>query len=217
MTGTLTPDTLLDAPLTIGGRSFRSRLMVGHREVPDQRGDGPRHRGVGRRDRHRRGAPGGPRPDQGGGGALPPEPRPVLPPRQHRRLLHRRRGDPLRPARPGGGLQRLREARGHRRPRDPAARHRRPARRRPHAGARGLPGARLHQRRPDHRAPARGGRLRGGHAARLADRQRAWPANPYSIRTIKRRLSSARSSWTPASGPRPMPASRWSRASTASS
>ena len=29
MTGTLTPDTLTDAPLTIGGRSFRSRLMVG--------------------------------------------------------------------------------------------------------------------------------------------------------------------------------------------
>jgi len=29
MTGTLTPDTLIDAPLTIGGRSFRSRLMVG--------------------------------------------------------------------------------------------------------------------------------------------------------------------------------------------
>ena len=29
MTGTLAPDTLTDAPLTIGGRSFRSRLMVG--------------------------------------------------------------------------------------------------------------------------------------------------------------------------------------------
>src|SRR5438876_1720472 len=29
MTGTLTPDTLIDAPLTIGGRSFRSRLMLG--------------------------------------------------------------------------------------------------------------------------------------------------------------------------------------------
>jgi thiazole synthase len=29
MTGTLTPETLLDAPLTIAGRSFRSRLMVG--------------------------------------------------------------------------------------------------------------------------------------------------------------------------------------------
>jgi thiazole synthase len=29
MTGTLAPDTLTDTPLTIGGRSFRSRLMVG--------------------------------------------------------------------------------------------------------------------------------------------------------------------------------------------
>src|SRR5438128_10659152 len=29
MTGTLTPDTRTDAPLTIGGRSFRSRLMLG--------------------------------------------------------------------------------------------------------------------------------------------------------------------------------------------
>src|SRR5712671_462276 len=29
MTGTITPDTLTDAPLTIGGRSFRSRLMLG--------------------------------------------------------------------------------------------------------------------------------------------------------------------------------------------
>ena len=29
MTGTATPETLLDTPLTIGGRSFRSRLMVG--------------------------------------------------------------------------------------------------------------------------------------------------------------------------------------------
>src|SRR5215216_5384912 len=29
MTGTIAPDTLTDDPLTIGGRSFRSRLMVG--------------------------------------------------------------------------------------------------------------------------------------------------------------------------------------------
>jgi thiazole synthase len=29
MTGTIAPETLADAPLTIGGRSFRSRLMVG--------------------------------------------------------------------------------------------------------------------------------------------------------------------------------------------
>ena len=43
------------------------------------------------------------------------------------------------------------------------------------AGARGLPGARLHQRRPDHGAPARGRRLRRGDAARLADRQRPRP------------------------------------------
>ena len=29
MTGTITPDTLVDTPLAIGGRTFRSRLMVG--------------------------------------------------------------------------------------------------------------------------------------------------------------------------------------------
>ena len=29
MTSTLAPTELLDTPLTIGGRSFRSRLMVG--------------------------------------------------------------------------------------------------------------------------------------------------------------------------------------------
>ena len=29
MTGAIAPDTVTDAPLTIGGRSFRSRLMVG--------------------------------------------------------------------------------------------------------------------------------------------------------------------------------------------
>jgi hypothetical protein len=56
------------------------------------------------------------------------------------------------------------------------------------ARRRGLQGDGLHERRPHHRAPARGRGLRRGHAAREPHRERAGVVNPYFIREIKRRL-----------------------------
>ena len=190
MTGTLTPEIPAGRP----AHHRRAQLPLApdgrDRQVPDATRRWPGHRGLGRGDRHRRGAAGGSGSDQGGGRAPSPDPERYF-------LLANTAGcytadEAVRYARlgPRGGLQRVREARGHRRPRDAAARHRRPARGAARTlVARGLPGPRLHQRRPDHRAPARGGRLRGGHAARLADRQRAGPAQSLQHPHIKRRLS----------------------------
>ena len=64
----------------------------------------------------------------------------------------------------------------------------RAARRRRDAGRRRLHRAALHQRRPDPRPPPRGGRLRRGDAARLADRHRRWAsATPTTSRSSSSR------------------------------
>ena len=114
MTSTLAPDTLADAPLAIGGRSFRSRLMVG---TGKYRSNGEMVRAieasgaeivtvaVRRVDLDR---------TKEEGILLSPEPGPILPARQHCRLLLRRRGGALCAAGARGRVQRLREARGHR-------------------------------------------------------------------------------------------------------
>ena len=78
------------------------------------------------------------------------------------------------PARPRGVRDRLGQARGDRRRAHAAARRARAARGRRGARRRRLHRAALHERRPDPRAPAGGRRLRGGDAARLADRLAAW-------------------------------------------
>ena len=62
MTGTLAPDTLVTPRSPSAGRSFRSRLMVGTGKYRSNADMVARHRGVGRGDRHRRGAPRGSRP-----------------------------------------------------------------------------------------------------------------------------------------------------------
>ena len=94
----------------------------------------------------------------------------VLP--EHRRLLHGARGGHHREARARGARHGLGEARGDRRRPHAASRPGRAA-----GGRRGARGRRLHrpplhERRPDPRPPPRGRRLRRGHAARVADRQR---------------------------------------------
>src|SRR5207249_2140547 len=132
----------------------------GYGEVPGQRHDGPGDRSVRRRDRHRRGPTCGPGPHEGGGRPVSPRREAVLSARQHRRVLHRRGCRPLRAPRPRGGVQRVHQARGNRRPGDPAPRCPGPAGRDTHAGRGGLQGPRLHQRGPGDRAAPRGRGLR---------------------------------------------------------
>ena len=55
-----------DTPFVIGGREFRSRLMVGTGKYASNEHDGAGHRGVGRRGRDGRRAARGSRPDEGG-------------------------------------------------------------------------------------------------------------------------------------------------------
>ena len=95
---------------------------------------------------------------------------------QHRRLLHRARRRADRQAGPRGVRDRLGQARGDRRRAHAAARRAGAARGRRGARRRRLRRAPVHERRPDPRAPAGGRRLRGGDAARLADRLRHGPA-----------------------------------------
>ena len=78
------------------------------------------------------------------------DPNALLPAREHRGLLHRGRRDPLRAARARRGIQRVGEARGHRRPGDAAPRHGGAARGDAHARGRRLQGARVHERRSHH-------------------------------------------------------------------
>ena len=68
------------------------------------------------------------------------------------------------------------------------------------AGRRRLHRAPLHQRRPDPRPPPRGGRLRRGDAAGLADRLRRRHPQPLQRRDHRRAGRRSRSSSTPAIG-----------------
>ena len=157
-------------------RDFGSRLVIGTGGFRNLQVMGEAVAASGRRDGHAGPAPRGPvgaRLDRrgAGGGRL-------LPAAEHRRLLHRARRRHHRPARARGVRDRLGEARGDRRRQDAAARPGRAARGRRDAGGRRLHGASLHQRRPDPGPPARGRGLRGGDAARLADRQRHGHSQP---------------------------------------
>ena len=98
-------------------------------------------------------------------------------------------------ARPRGLRDRLGQARGHRRRPHAAARRARAAARRRGAGRRRLHRAALHQRRPDPRAPPGGRRLRGGDAARLADRlghRHPQPVQHRADRRARRRAGDPR-------------------------
>ena len=97
---------------------------------------------------------------------------------EHGRLLHGPRRGAHGAARPRGVRDRLGQARGDRRRPDAAPRRGRAGRGGRDAGRRGLHRAAVHERRPDPGAAARGGRLRGGDAARLADRLRRRDPQP---------------------------------------
>ena len=217
MTGTLAPDTVTDAPLTIGGRSFRSRLMVG---TGKYRSNGEMVRAI----------------EASGAEIVTVAVRRVdLDRTKEEGVLHHLSPEQYfllantagcytadeairyaRLAREAGFNDFVKlEVIGDRETLLPDAEGLLAAAR--DAGAGGLQGPGLHQRRPDHRAPARGRGLRRGHAARLADRQRARPAQSLQHPHHQAPALGARSSWTPASAPRRMPASPWSRAWTASS
>ena len=176
MTDTLAPDTLIDAPLTIGGRSFRSRLMVGTGKYRD---NGEMVRAI----------------EASGAEIVTVAVRRVdLDRTKEEGVLYHLSPDQYFLLANTAGCYTA----------DEAVRYARLAREAGFndfvklevigdqetllpdtegllAAARtlvreGLQGPRLHQRRPDHRAAPRGGGLRRGHAARLADRQRARPA-----------------------------------------
>ena len=177
MPGTIAQDTLTDAPLTLAGRSFRSRLMVGTGKYRSNARDGRgRSRPPARKSSPSR---------CGGSTWTAPRKRAsstTCDPDQYFLLANTAgcyTADEAiryaRLAREAGFNEFVKlEVIGDRETLLPdtdgllaAART---------LVARRVPGARLHQRRPHHRAPARGRRLRGGHAARLAHRQRARPA-----------------------------------------
>src|SRR3954471_20531644 len=96
----------------------------GHGQVRVQRADdrGDRRLGCGSRDR--RCAAGGSRPVQGRGDPAPSRSGSVLPAGKHCRVLQCHRRDSLRSSGARGRIQRMGEARGHRRPADPAAGYR---------------------------------------------------------------------------------------------
>ena len=95
---------------------------------------------------------------------------PHLHPAEHRRLLHRGRGDPHGAAGARSRPVELGQARGDRRRAHALSRQRRAARGDARAGGRGLRRAALHQRRSGDLPQARGRWRRGGDAARRADR-----------------------------------------------
>ena len=157
--------------LTIAGREFQSRLILGTGGFTNHEVLASALEASGTRDVHRRAAPPRTRPPagsildvlDGAGVAGAPE---------HGRLLHGAGRDHHRPARARGVPDRLDQARGDRRRPHAAAGRRRARERRRGPGRRRLHRAALHDRRPDPGPPARGRGLRRGDAARLADRQR---------------------------------------------
>ena len=144
-----------------------------HRQVFVAGRDGAGARGVGRRDDHRRGAAREHlRPLEGIAARLHRHVE-VLPPAEHRRLLHRRRSGAHGAARPRGRPVELGEARSDRRRADALSRQRGADRGDARAGPRRVRRAALHQRRSDRLPQARRRRRGGDHAARRADRLRA--------------------------------------------
>ena len=216
MTGTIAPDTLTDAPLTIGGRSFRSRLMVG---TGKYRSNGDMVRAI----------------EASGAEIVTVAVRRVdLDRTKEEGVLYHLSPDQYfllantagcysadeavryaRLAREAGFNDFVKlEVIGDRETLLPDTEGLLAAART--LVRRGLPGPRLHQRRPDHRPPARGCGLRGGHAAGLADRQRARPGQSLQHPHDQAPALGAGRSSMPASAPRRTRASPWSRASTAS-
>ena len=114
-------------------------------------------------------------------------------PAEHGRLPDRARGRPHRPAGPRGPGDELGQARGGRRRTHPAARPDRAAGRRTNPCRTRVSGAAVHQRRPDPGPPAATGRLRRGHAARVADRQRSRHRQPAQHRADRRARRGCRS------------------------
>ena len=161
---------------TIGGRELQSRLLLGTGGFRSLDALAAAHRGVRHRARHRRAAPHRPGRARLDRRRARPRRRPAA--AQHRRLLHGARRGAHRQARARGVRDRLGQARGDRRRAHAAARRAGAARGGRGARRRGLHRAPVHERRPDPRPPAGGRRLRGGDAARLADRLRHGPAQP---------------------------------------
>ena len=178
----MTESTLIaggtDTPFVIAGRALRSRLMVGTGKYRSHDEMVRAHRSVGRRGGDGRGAPRGSDRDSDDGVLAAPRPDALLPAREHGRLLHRGGRRALRASRARRGIQRVGEARGHRRPGDAAPRHRGAARGDAHPRRRWLQGDGVHERRSHHRAPSRGCRRCRGDAARVADRLGARAAQP---------------------------------------
>lgn len=114
------------------------------------------------------------------------DPQALHDPPQHRRMLHRRRGGPRRPARPRApagsrqSWQRVGEARGPRRHAHAPPRSDWHARSHPPARRRGLCGPRLHQRRSRRCPPPQGGR--GGERDAGREPNRLRPGDSQSQR-----------------------------------
>ncbi|CAA9213986.1 MAG: Thiazole synthase, partial [uncultured Craurococcus sp.] len=162
----------------LGGRRPALPLAPdrGHRALQGPRGDGAGHRGLRRRDRHRRRAPGQSRRPEGADAAGLRRPAALHLPAEHRRLLHRRgcRAHPAPGAR-GGGVE-PRQARGAGAAALPLPGHAGDLRGAGGAAEGRLPGHGLLLGRPG-RGAAPGGDGRGRHhAARCADRLR--PRHP---------------------------------------
>ena len=113
------------------------------------------------------------------------------------------------------GLGDAGQARGHRRLAHALPRRRGAARGHAHARPRGLHGAALHQRRPGHGQEARGRRRGRRHAAGRAHRLGPRHPQPVQHQDHPRDRHRARSSSTRAWAPRRTPPSPWSWAATA--
>ena len=147
-----------------------------HRQVFVAGRHGAGARGVGRRDDYRRGAAREHlRPIEGIAPRLHRHVE-VLPPAEHRRLLHGRRSGADGAARPRGRAVELGEARSDRRRAHAVSGQRGADRGDARPGARRVRRAALHERRSGRLPQARGRGRRGGHAARRADRIR--PRHP---------------------------------------
>ena len=133
---------------------------------------------------------------------------------EHRGVPHRRGGRRARAARARGVRHDVGEARGDRRRPHAAARRDRDGPGRGDARRRGVLRLGLRAGRPRRVPPARPGGLRGGHAARLADRLGPRDPQPPRDRHDRRDASRSPSCSTRASGPRRTPRSRWSSAAT---
>ena len=208
----------IDDPLIIAGRSYRSRLLTGTGKFKDLDETARATEAAGARDRHRRDPAHQHRPGRRASRTCSMCCRSIAlhDPAEHGRLLHRRRRRAHVPPRARAARRaQARQARSARRSEDAVPGRRADAQGRRDARRRRLRRDGLHQRRSDPRAPARGNRLRRGHAAGGADRLRVSASRTAGTSSRSSRTRKCRCWSMPASAPRRMPRSRWSSAATA--